>query len=84
LLGFRGGAREGNQNIGDAEAIWGVDNGRFAAAMGTVGSGGQIWRSPATGACMGVVGEGAQEFWPGAREGEEKVSMVMVSIGSLG
>jgi len=37
-------------------------------------------------ACMGVVivSEGAQEFWLGARGGGEKVSMVMVSIGSLG
>ena len=48
----------------------GVDNGRFAASMGTVGRGGRIWRSHRHyGTFMGVVGEGAQGFWSGARGG---------------
>ena len=51
----------------------GVDNGQFAALMGTVGCGGQIWRSHHHYcARMGVVGEGAQGFWSGARGGEKK------------
>ena len=65
----------------------GVDDGRFAASMGTVGSGGLFWRSHCysySDARMGVVGEGAQGFWLGTRGGGEKVSMVVVSIGSLG
>jgi hypothetical protein len=63
--------------MGGAEAIWqifgGVDNGRFAALMGTVGRGDQIRRSHHHYcARMGVVGEGAQGFWSGARGGEKK------------
>ena len=62
----------------------GVDNGRFAASMGTVGRGGRIRRSHRhCGALMGVVGEGAQGFWLGARGGGEKVSITLVTIGSL-
>jgi len=42
----------------------GDDGGRFAALMGTVGSGGQIWHSHCHYcAHMGVTGEGAQVFW---------------------
>ena len=53
--------------------------------MGTVGIADQIQRSHHQDvACMGVVGEGAQGFWSGARGGGEKVCMVMVPIGSLG
>ena len=70
----------------------GVDNGRFAASMGTTGRGGRIWRSHRHYyARMDVVGERAQGFWfwfwSGARGGGEKVSMVMVVmvvIGTLG
>ncbi len=51
----------------------GIDNGRFAALMGTVGRGGRIWRSHRHyGTFMGVVGEGAQGFWSGARGGGRK------------
>jgi len=32
----------------------------------------------------GVVGEGAQGFWSGARWGGEKVSAMLVSIGMVG
>ena len=63
----------------------GVDNGRFAASMGTVGRGGRIWRSHRhCCARMGVVGEGAQGFWSGARGGGEKVSITLVLIGTMG
>jgi len=63
----------------------GVDNGRFAASMGTVGRGGRIRRSHRhCCALMGVVGEGAQGFWSGARGGGEKVSTMLVSIGTMG
>ena len=63
----------------------GVDNGRFAVSMGTVGRGGRIrryYRHRCS--CMGVVGEGAQRFWLGARGGGEKVSTMLVSIGTMG
>ena len=51
----------------------GVDNGRFAASMGTIGRSGQIWRSNRHYcARMGVVGEGAQGFWSGAKGGGRK------------
>jgi hypothetical protein len=33
---------------------------------------------------MDVVGEGTQGFWLGARGGEEIVSMILVSIGTMG
>ena len=33
---------------------------------------------------MGVVSEGAQGFWLGARRGGEKVSITLESIGTLG
>jgi hypothetical protein len=71
--------------MGGAEAIWGVDNSQFSALMGTVGHGGPI-RCSHHHYCtrMGVVGEGAQGIWSGARGGGEKVSMVMVMIGTLG
>ena len=50
----------------------GVDNGRFAASMGTVGHGGRIWRSHRHYcARMDVVGEGVQGFWLGARGASE-------------
>jgi hypothetical protein len=68
----------------------GVDNSRFAASMGTVGRGaGRIrcsHRHYSAHMGMGVVvfGEGAQRFWLGARGGGEKLSMVMVVIGTLG
>ena len=62
----------------------GVDNGQFAASMGTVGRGGRIRRSHCHYcACMGVIGEGAQGFWSGARGGGEKVSTMLVSIGTM-
>ena len=63
----------------------GVNNGRFAASMGTVGRGGQI-RCFHRHYCarMGVVGEGAQGFWSGARGGGEKVSTMLVLIGTVG
>ena len=55
--------------MGSVEAIGGINNGQFAASMGTVGSSGRIqqfhhYRC----ALMGVVGKGAQWFWLGARE----------------
>ena len=51
----------------------GVDNGQFAASMGTVGRSGQVLRSHRHYcAHMGVLGEGAQGFWPGARGGGRK------------
>ena len=34
--------------------------------------------------CMGVVGEGSQGFWSGARGGGEKVSTMLVLIGTVG
>ena len=53
--------------------------------MGTVGRGGQIWRSHRHGcAPMGVVGERVQGIWSGARGGGEKVSTMLVSIGTMG
>ena len=66
--------------VGKAVGTWaawrpfgGVDNGRFAASLGTVGRGGRIWRSHCHYcACMGVVGEGAQGFWSGGRGGGRK------------
>jgi hypothetical protein len=65
--------------------LGGIDNGRFAALMGTVGHGGRIRRSHCHYCVhMGVVGEGAQGFWSGARGGEEKVSTMLVSIGKVG
>ena len=78
--------------VGKAVETWasrrpfgGVDNGQFAVSIGTVGRGGRIWRSHHHYcARMGVVGEGGQGFWLGARGGREKVSMVMVVIGTLG
>jgi hypothetical protein len=52
--------------------------------MSTVGYGGQTQQFRCHGCtCTGVVGEGAQGFWSGVREGGEKVTMVMVLIGSL-
>jgi hypothetical protein len=61
-----------------------VDNGRFAVSMGTVGRSGQTRRSHHHYcACMGVIGEGAQGFWSGARGGGEKVSTMLVSIGTM-
>ncbi len=51
----------------------GVDNGQFSASMGTVRRGGRIWRSHRhCDALMGVVGEGAQEYWSGVRGGGRK------------
>ena len=78
--------------VGKAVRTWtmqrpfgGVDNGRFAASMGTVGRGGRIWRSyHHCCACMGIVSEGAQGFWSGARGGGEKVSTMLVLIGTVG
>jgi hypothetical protein len=71
LLGFCGGSEEGNQNMECVEAIWRVENSQFAALMDTVGSGGRIQRSNCHYiARMGVVGEGVQGFWSGARGGE--------------
>jgi hypothetical protein len=62
----------------------GVNNGRFAVSMGTVGRGGRIRRSRRhVVARMGVVGEGAQGFWSRARGGGEKVSTMLVSIGMM-
>ena len=61
-----------------------VDNGRLPVSMGTVGHGGRIQRSGHHYcARVGVVGEGAQGFWWGARGGGEKVSTMMVSIGTM-
>jgi hypothetical protein len=60
----------------------GVGNGQFAVLMG-----GQNQRSHCQGDArthMGVVGEGVQGFWSGARGGGEKVSIVVVLIGSMG
>ena len=63
----------------------GVDNGRIAVSMGTVGRGGRIRRSHCHRCSrMGVVGEGAQGFWSGARGGGEKVSTMLVLIGTMG
>ena len=64
----------------------GVDKGRFAASMGTVGRGGRVWHYHCHYcACMGVVSEGAQGIsWSGARGGGEKVSTMLVSIGMVG
>ena len=60
--------------MGSAEAIWGVDNGRFAASMGTVGRGCRVWCSHHHYCTsVGVVGEGAQGFWLGARGGGRKI-----------
>ena len=71
--------------MGSVEAIWGVDNGQFAASMGTIGRSGQIRRSHRHYcARMGVVGEGAQGFWSGARGGGEKVFTMLVLIGTVG
>ena len=61
-----------------------VNNGQFAVSMGTVGRGGRIRHSHRhVVARMGVVGEGAQGFWSGARGGGEKVSTMLVSIGTV-
>ena len=72
--------------MGSAEAFWGVDNNRFAASMGTVGvgRGGQVQRSHHHYCTrMDVVDEGAQGIWSGARGGGEKVSTMLVLIGTL-
>ena len=88
LLGFRGGGGKGNRNMGGVEAIWG-DRRQTIFRVANIGnvrvaSASQIWHSHHQHhACMGVVGEGAQGFWLGARGGGEKVSMVVVLIGSL-
>ena len=66
--------------VGKAVGTWasrrpfgGVENGQFAVSIGTVGRGGRIWRSHHHYcARMGVVGEGGQGFWLGARGGREK------------
>jgi hypothetical protein len=51
----------------------GVDSGRFAASMGTVGRGGRVWRSHHHYcARMGGDGEGALGFWLGVRGGGGK------------
>ena len=69
--------------------LGGFKNGRFAASMGTVGRGaGRIRRSHRhycahMGMGVVVVGEGAQRFWLGARGGGEKVSTMLVSIGTV-
>ena len=63
-----------------------VDNSRLAVLMGTVGRGGRIQCSGCHYcARVGVVGEGAQGFWSGARGGGEKAStmLVLVSIGTM-
>ena len=54
--------------------FWGVNNGRFAASMGTVGRGGRVRRSHRhyCPLMVGDVGEGVQGFWSGARGGEKK------------
>ena len=78
--------------VGKAVGTWaaqrqfgGVDGGRFAVLVGTVGSGGQIQHSHQKEcAHMGVVGERAQGFWLGVRVRGDKVTMVVVLIGSLG
>ena len=65
---------------GKAVRIWaaqrpfgGINNGQFAASMGTVGHGGQVWHSHGHYcAQMGVVGEGAQGFLSGVRGGGRK------------
>jgi hypothetical protein len=67
-------------------AVWrpfgGVDNVQFSASTGTVGRGGRVQRSHHRHYCahMGVVGEGAQGFWSGARArgGGENVSTMLV------
>ena len=69
-----------SSSVGKAVGTWaarmpfgGVDNGRFAVPIGTVGRGGRVWRSHHHYcARMGVVGEGAQGFWSGARGGGRK------------
>ena len=81
-----------SSSVGKAVGTWaarmpfgGVDNGRFAVPIGTVGRGGQIRRYHRhCCARMGVVGERAQGFWSGAREGGEKVSTMLVKIGTMG
>ena len=55
----------------------GVNNCQFAPLMGTVGGGGRVC------ALMGVVGEGAQGLWLGARGGGEKVSITVVQNFSM-
>jgi len=71
--------------MGGAEAIWGVVNGGFAASMGTVGRGGQIRQFHRHVVVrMGDFNEGAQRFWLGARGRGEKVSITLVSIGTIG
>ena len=73
--------------VGKAVGTWaaqrqfgGVDGGRFAVLVGTVGSGGQIQRSHQKEcAHMGVVGERAQGFWLGARWEGEKLLQLMKS-----
>ena len=62
----------------------GVDSGRFAVSMGTGRSGRIRCSHHHCCARMGVVGEGAQGFWSGARGGGEKVSTMLVSIGTVG
>jgi hypothetical protein len=66
--------------VGKAVGAWvarrpfgGVDNGRFAASMGTVGRGGQIRRSHRhCCALVGVIGEGTQGFLVGSKRGGRK------------
>jgi hypothetical protein len=79
--------------VGKAVRTWaarrpfgGVDNVQFSVSTGTVGRGGRVRRSHRRHYCarMGVVGEGSQGFWSGARGGGEKVSTMLVSIGTLG
>ena len=66
-------------------SLGGGNNGQFSDLMGTVGRGGRIWRSHHHYcACMAVVSEREQGFWSGARGGGEKVSTMLVSIGTVG
>jgi hypothetical protein len=54
--------------------------------MGTVGRGGRVRRSHRhyCALMVGDAGGGVQGFWSGARGGGEKVSTMLVSIGTLG
>jgi hypothetical protein len=70
--------------MGSAEAIWGVDNGQFAVSMGTVGRVAEFGAPTITIALTWVLSvRGHKSFGQEQEGGDEKVSTMLVSIGTV-